>query len=229
MMIAGSVNASAYYTNQYGVEFSRREYNYISELFYKDYQEQITLDEYNKMKSLNLFNSVIEVKYDNNNNNISLMATEITQSGRTLRIGKSCNNGECLVSLVATWNLKPTLGSYDVIGFRTPNDAITAVNKASVKGDNYSYNSFTNEAVRFSNGFGHSVKLSSVSNLKVTTSMYCKQGVTVYGSYQHTIEKISKANSKLFTIGLGGYGNVFDFYGKAKNKYDETVGVYISL
>ena len=81
----------------------------------------------------------------------------------------------------------------------------------------------------FSNGFGHSVKISTVKNLKVSTSMYCRAGVTVYGAYEHTLSGISQANSKLFTIGPGGNGSVFNFYGKASSVYSNSPGVSISL
>ena len=43
------------------------------------------------------------------------------------------------------------------------------------------------------------------------------------------LENVSNATSKLYTIGLGGYGYVFHFYGNAYGKYDAAPGVYKTI
>ena len=227
-----TVYADSYYANNNGVEFTKDQYNYISSLYYDGYQDEMTIEEYDKIVSLNLFNQPIEAIYQSDSITNKLLngikSGTVTENGRTTKIVKSCST-ECLVVLTATWNIVPTVYSYDVIGFRISSGTINTIGKATVKGTGYSYTSNSSQAKSFSNGFGHSVKLSNVSNLKVSTSMYCSPGVTAYGSYQHAMSNITLANSKLYTIGAGGYGNVFIFYGNALNKYDDANGVSIFL
>lgn len=229
---APKVYASSYYVNDLGVEFTEQQYNYVTDMYYDGYQEEMTQDEFDKMDSLNLFNQPIQVIEEMNPIQIGLVnnpnGTSVTQNGRTTKLVKSCSS-ECLVTLTATWSMIPPVQSYDVIGFRVTSATINTVAKATVKGTGYSWTSPASDAQVSSNGFGHSVKLGGVSGMKVTTSMYCSTGGTVYGSYQHAMSSISLANSKLYTIGAGGYGYVFNFYGNASGKYDNAVGVYTSL
>ena len=47
----------------------------------------------------------------------------------------------------------------------------------------------------------------------------------IYASYQHATQYITKATSQLYTIGYGGDGGVFHFYGAASDVYDQMGGV----
>lgn len=225
-------HASSYYINDLGVEFTEAQYNYITDIYYDGYQDEMTQDEFDKIYDLDLFNQPIEIVEEiqpiQTGLGYGINSTSVTENGRTTRITKSCSS-ECLVTLTATWNAIPTVNSYDVIGFRLSSASINTVGKATINGSGYSVTYASSSAQQSSNGFGHSVKLGGVSGMKVTTFMYCSTGGNVYGSYQHAMSSITLANSKLYTIGAGGYGYVFNFYGNASGKYDNAVGVYTSL
>ena len=226
------VDASSYYTNELGVEFTEKQYNYVTDLFYDGYQKDMPQEEFDHILNSNLFEQPIVAKeiqpiqsYKVNNTK----GDTVFQNGRTTKIAKSCNSTECLVTLTATWSITPTVNSYDVIGFRPTSATITAIGTGKVTGNGYSVTYPASAAQQSGTGFGHSVLLGGVTNMKATTYMYCTPSGTVYGSYQHAMSNISLANSKKYTIGAGGYGYVFNFYGAAVGKYDNAVGVYCSL
>ncbi len=227
------VNASSYYVNDYGVEFTEKQYNYISNLFYDGYQNDMTQEEFDRILNANLFEQPIVVVEPfepiqiNIGNNIN--SESVYQNGRTTKIVKSCTSSECLVTVTATWSLTPTINSWDVIGFRLTSGTINNIGTAKVTGTGYAQSYPVSNAQQSGNGFGHSVLLGGVTNMKVSTFMYCTPGGTVYGSYQHAMSNVSNATSKLYTIGAGGYGYVFNFYGAAVGKYDNATGVYTSL
>lgn len=226
-----SVSASTFYVNANGVEFTRQQYEYITDLYYDGYQDTMTQNELDKMIDLNLFKQSIVSVEDNNmlsGNNYAINNSTVTQNGVTTKITKSCTT-ECLVVLKSTWALIPTINSYDVIGFRLSNASIDTINKATITGTNYSVTYQPSTAQQFNNGFGYSIKLGNVMGMKITTSMYTSTSGKVYGSYQHANSNVSLATSQLYTIGAGGYGNVFNFYGDALFKYNNAVGVDITL
>lgn len=226
------VSASSFYINTNEVEFTKQQYDYISNLYYDGYQDYMLQNDLDKMIELDLFNHPIVVVENgditNLNNQNFINGTSITQNGRTTKITKSCSS-ECLVVLTTTWSVIPTINSYDVIGFRLANASINSINTASIRGNNYSITYQPSEAQQFSNGFGYSVKLGNVSGMKITTSLYTSTTGTVYGSYQHAMSNVSLATSRLYTISSAGYGSVFSFYGNAIFKYDAAGGVSVLL
>lgn len=215
-----SVSASAFYVNTNGVEFTREQYEYISDLYYDGYQDTMNQIELDKMINLSLFGQpIVSVESDSiflPENNYVINGSTVTQNGVTTKITKSCTT-ECLVVLKATWSLIPTINSYDVIGFRLSNASIDTINKATITGTNYSVTYQPSSARQFSNGFGYSVKLGNAMGMKITTSMY-----TTTSGYQHANYNVSLATSQLYTISLAGYGN-------ALFKYNNAVGVDITL
>lgn len=226
-----SVSASTFYENANGVEFTREQYEYITNLYYDGYQNTMTQSELDKMINLNLFEQPIVSVEENNllpGNNYTINGSTVTQYGVTTKIIKSCST-ECLVVITSTWSLIPTINSYDVIGFRVVNGSINTVNKATITGTNYSLTYQPSSAQQFSNGFGYSVKLGNAFGMKITTSMYTTTSGTVFGSYQHANYNVSLATSQLYTISPAGYGNVFNFYGNAMFKYNNATGVDITL
>ena len=227
----GNVSASTYYTNTNGVNFTKEQYDFISKLYYDGYQDLMSEADLNKMITLDLFDKEITSKSVNDGlvSKSGLRSTSVYYGKRTLTISSVCTS-ECLVSLMAKWDVCPTIQSWDVIGFRTASGlVVNNVNMASVVGTGYSATYYTSDAQISSNGFGYSVKLGNAGNLKVTTSMYTEPIGIAYGSYQHAVENVSNATSKLYTIGLGGYGYVFHFYGNAYGKYDAAPGVYKTI
>ena len=212
------VKAETYYTNKSGVEFSKQEYDFITNMYYEGYQENMTLESLERIRDLNLVNMPIE----------KVSTPEVMplissyEKGRTLSMVKSCSS-QCLVALTATWNGTPTVKSYDVIGFLLDGTTVKLYDAVEVKGTNYS--KVYGVPQKFSNGFGFSVLIPNTTNIKILSSFYAEPKGRVYGSYQHAMKNISEANSKLYTIDLLGAGSVFDFYGAAKDVYDEATGL----
>ena len=225
-----NVSASSLYVNDYGVQFTNEQYDYITKMFYDGYQNTMTQDEFNRILNADLFNEKVTIVSNNEVSKIiETRSTQVTQNGRTTKIVKSCTSSECLVTITATWSLTPSINSWDVIGFRLTSGTINNIGTAKVTSPGYSISYPASYAQTSGNGFGHSVQLGGVPNMKVSTYMYCSVGGTAYGSYQHAMSNVSNATSKLYTIGAGGYGYVFNFYGAAVGKYDGATGVYISL
>ena len=231
-----SVSASTYYTNSKGVEFDKEQYDFISEIYYDGYQNEMSQADLDKLVSKGLVGVKVK-KYtlDSdgiiNDNSITPRSTSVYYAGRTLTISCGCTSTECLTTLTARWSGTPTVQSWDVIGFRTYNVTGRDPNAASITGTGYSQTYYVggSQYVSYNNGFGYSVKLGNANNLKITTSMYSNVGGTAYGSYQHAVEDVTLATSKLYTIGVGGYGSVFHFYGNAYGKYDGAPGVSDSV
>ena len=214
-----------YYTNQYGVNFTEQQYNFYSEMFFEGYQEFVTVADFNKALSTNIFNGTIEKtsviipSYEIGYNKGAI----VTEKGRTLSIGKSCDSTECFYSLTAVWNGIPNVTSYDILGSRIVGGSYTYISCGVATGLGYTYTECTPDTP--TGGFGYSLQIAPVVNLQVGTSFYTTTGATLYGSYQHAIQNVSLSTSKLYYINYMGYGGVFDFYGAAWGKYDGANGV----
>ena len=233
MIGTNSVSASTNYVNSNGVEFTNQQYEFITNMYYDGYQELMTQNDLDKMIELDLFNQPI-ISVESNNGlqfggSYMINGSTVTQNGVTTKITKACTT-QCLVTLKATWSLIPTTNSYDVIGFRLANNAtINNINIATITGNNYSVTYQPSSAQQFSNGFGYSAKLGNTLGMKITTSMYTSTSGTIYGSYQHATSNVTLATSQMYTISPSGFGNVFAFYGAALLKYNNAVGVDITL
>ena len=121
----------------------------------------------------------------------------------------------------------PYIKSYDVIGARVSNSNISSIRNAYVTGNNY-VKTYSDPQTS-NHGFGFSILLPNVSNIKVSVSFNTSKGGTAYGSYQHATSSTTNYVSKQYTIGSGGYGNVFNFIGNARTVYDNALGVDINL
>ena len=218
-----------FYTNSNGVSFTEKQYNYFTEMFWEGYQEYVSIEEFNKVNELDLFDKPItktQVSTDLfQNSGYGLKGTSVTQDGRTTTISKSCSS-QCFLSLVTVWNVNPYIKSWDVFGVRTNGTNVTTINSAIVTGAGYS-TSYSNPRW-LSNGFGYSVQLPNTTNLKATVSFYANTGGTIYATYQHAISNTTESTSKLYLISVGGYGGVFSFYGNAYGVYDGCSGVNIT-
>ena len=51
---------------------------------------------------------------------------------------------------------------------------------------------------------------------------------TVYGSYQHSVDDISLAKSKKYTISASGMGKVIKFNSSVASSYDDTPGLVVT-
>ncbi len=227
MFFANNVNAQEiYYQNDLGVTLSKQEYEFISNMYWEGYQEYLTLDDYNEFKNMNLFNQSID-KTTKIIEDIPLTrGASVTSNLRTLTISKSCSN-TCVVTLVNKWIGTPTIKSYDVFGVRVNGVSITNIRNVLVSGDNYA-RTYSNPVVH-NNGFGYSVLVPNVGNVRASLTFVTTTGGIVYGSYQHAMRNTTEAVSKQYTIGLGGYGNVFNFTGSAREIYENSPGVDIQV
>lgn len=227
MLFSNSVNAQEiFYQNDLGVTLSKQEYEFISNMYWEGYQEYLTLDDYNEFKSMNLFNRSVE-KVTKEIVDVSLMrGASVTSHLRTLTIAKSCSD-TCVISLVNKWIGTPTIKSYDVFGARVTGVSINNIKNALVTGDNYG-KSYSNPK-SYDNGFGYSVLVPNVGNVKASVTFFTTRSGTIYGSYQHAMRNTTEAVSKQYTIGLGGYGKVFNFTGSALDIYDNAPGVDIQV
>ncbi len=213
-----------YFTNENGVSLSEKEYNFFSELYWEGYQKSLTQEEYLQIRNMDLFDQEIEKK--SYTNYPITRGSSVTSNLRTLSITKVCNSS-CFNTLVVTWIGSPFVKSYDVIGVRLNGPSLLTIDNLRIYGDNYTQ-SYSNSK-KFDNGFGFSFQLPDTTNIQVSVSFTTTQSGTIYGSYQHAMSNTSLAVSNQYTIGVGGYGNVFQFVGTARNVYDNAPGVDISL
>lgn len=213
-----------FFTNSYGVEFNEKEYDYFSKMFYDGYQETITPDEFNQYEKHEMDASLVETKFASI---IQPYSTIISTSAKTLKISTS-GSSKKYVSVVATWKGSPSVRSYDLIGAYLSGVTLngTVTTKLTYSGGGY----FSTEMKTFNNGFGVSIELpKSGNNVVISQSFTTTTGGTIYASYQHAISNLSLSDSKKYSIGKNGYGNVFIFDSSIRNKYDGMSGVNISV
>lgn len=220
------VNASTdiYYTNHNNVNFTEKQYNFFSKMYFEGYQEYVTQEDFDLFSIEEMNPSLVETVYIEDR--CLSRGSFINDSNKTLKISKTSISNESNITILASWNNNPSVKSYDVIGARLVNTSLlnTPVTKVINSSGSKSYSVNVNS----NNGFGTSVLLSG-NNIKVTQTFRVKNGGTVYGSYQHAMSNISLANSKKYTISSSGYGSVFAFTGTATNVYDQMSGVSISV
>ncbi len=191
------VNAKEYYyENNNGVKLTEQEYNFYTEMYWEGYQEYISKNDYDYFKNMNIFEQKV-IKHTVNDTPLTRGAT-VTSHLRTLSISKACSE-KCVISLVNRWNGNPTIKSYDVIGVRLKNVSLVSKTGVLVTGTNYS--KMYNSSKDFDSGFGYSILVPNVDNIKATLTFTTTTGGTVYGSYQHaatnTTENISEQFSSI--------------------------------
>jgi len=217
-----------YYTNKNNVELTKEQYNFIVNQYNEDYVNEITKEEIDIYDDIDFTNEfTYKTIYDYED--VMPLATYVETPKKKLTISKSClNNGYCNIIVTAVWTNMPTVRSYDVIGARLSGTSLSDDVKTYLTTDTSTTSQ--KELQSFSNGFGVSVKLQTSTTKLVLTQIYkVKEQGYVYASYQHSQHTVSLSTSKKYNIDSIGYGNVFDFYGTAKNKYDNSPGVYILL
>lgn len=219
-----NVNASTvYYTNDNNVNFTERQYDFFTEMYFDGYQEYMTQEDFDYFELEMMNPDLVESEYISD---IITRATSVNDGTKTLKISKSSTNEISNVSIVTTWNTNPNVKSYDVIGARL--SSVSLKDTPTTKLINSKGTSNYSVSVSSNNGFGTSVPLSG-NNMKVTQTFKVSNGGTVYASYQHAKTAISLANSKRYTISANGYGGVFAFTGLAISTYDKMNGVSISV
>lgn len=223
-----------YFENSQGIKFTKNEYEIIGKIYGTDYLERMTQEDYNWLIDLKINNNDIEVNsnYDYNHGTDIMPFEEIhSTANKKITIVKSCDTNKCMILVTTKWLSSPKVRSYDVIGTRFSNTSLYNDSiETKVQSDlgTERFNS-SNNIVRYTNGFGVSVKLPTSNNLIISQKFYVNKSGKVYASYQHATKSISLSTSKLYTITSSGYGKVFSFYGNALNVYDQMGGVDINI
>ena len=226
-----------YYTNSAGVDFTRAEYDYYTEMFWEGFQENVTQDMLDTINYYGFVGQPIEkVSFDdieesmfNSNNEPRGLVHETT--AKRLSMGKSCANSYCSIVVTLNWKKQPNVKSYDVIGALLYG-ALNLVGEPDTWLGYSGGTLFYGDEYYVGGGFGTSVKLRNSTTYMQIGQSYIVSGTgTLYASYQHATSNITKATSQLYTVGYGGYGGVFHFYGAASGKFDQMGGVnsYISV
>ncbi len=219
------------YVNSNGVELTEKELHFVNEFYGEDFFETMTHEDYVWISDLDINNRDVEIKTisDYSLNNGMMKSPSYSTNSKKLSISKACSSNVCTIITNLNWFTNPTIRSYDLIGVRfyntSLNNNIVTTKVTSSKGTEYSSNN------KFlANGFGTSVKLpTDATNISVQQKLFTQPGGIVYASYQHAVRDISLQTSLNYTMGVGGYGNVFLFYGGVDNYYDAMGGVNIDL
>lgn len=232
--IAKNVYAEeAYYTNPYGVEFTREEYEFLTTFYNPKHPEIMTREMYDQFIEDDLMNSEVEIITYNEpqlpllNPGIGPNSTSHSTSYKTVQIGRGCFPTLCTITIQNTWHVSPSVRSWDNIGAYL--DGVSLISHD----DTYVYStSGTNhfEYLNTTNGLGNSVELPSTGeNIIISMDFKVTRGGTVYGSYQHAMQTTTLANSQNYTLDYLGYGGVFLYYGTAIGIYDGMNGVDIDV
>lgn len=215
------------YTTAKGINLTKEEYTFLKTFYWEGYPDIMTEEQYEKFKNSDLLTRelrVKSVKIPTGNSKSSSHSTTY----KTLSIAAACNTSNCDVTINCSWTYDPAIRSYDVIG--------AYLSGVSYVGHIWTYVASTNGSSSYSNiktawnGYGNSVKLPDTgSSIVVNTNFTTTRGGVIYGSYQHAMSNTTLAVSKKYTFSLGGYGNVFSFYGAAAGVYDGMAGVDLSV
>lgn len=228
------VNADEiYYTNSNGVSMTEEQYDFIGDVYYDGYQDIITPAEFNRYQTYGYFGSTITkvvldeddlVQMEQPN---QIMGTVHETTAKRLQLVKICGSYTCGIGTTLTWKGDPKKKSWDVIGALLYNN-LTLVGDVTTT---LAYSGGTllyGDEYYVGGGFGTSVKLqNSTTNMQISQSFDVYGNGIVYASYQHATANITKVTSQLYTVGFGGYGGVFHFYGAATNVYDQMGGVNV--
>ena len=218
-----------YYTNENGVAFTKEAYDFFSRFVYEGYQKYVTQDEFNEYieAGIDFENATIEKvglcsNPTGNNRDIPYFDT----ISRRIEMSKTCGI-LCRVNCTVTWHGTPIVQAYDVIGayLTGPTRLSTPTTIVSSSADSTN----TEALVYDTDGFGAVIAVHDASDMVISQSFTYSGHGLIFMSHQHATSNISLANAQLFTIGLSGYGNVFNFYGAATNVYDQMNGVYLTV
>lgn len=227
-----TAKAESYYTNEYGVSFTKEEYNFFSKMYYEGYQETMTPEERAKYPESNLdINKIETVSYTDYSfdpNRITTKGNYHETQAKILQM--NIYTGEIsTVSITATWKYSPNVRSYDIIGAYLSN--VTMIGSPLSKVVSTNGTVYPSSTISSSLGFGAVIKLpTNGDNIRVNTTFEITGSGTVFGSYQHAKSTISLANARSFSISYSGLGNVFYFSNmNIRAKYDAMQGVSVNV
>lgn len=216
-----------YYANSNGVEFTKDEYDFISDFYFEGYQEYMTMDNYLRLKSDDIMSKEIN-KVVMDNDGIQLFGESSYQSASKKIVMSYACGTTCHVSTVVSWLTVANVRSYDLIGAYSPtSNALKFVDAyMTYSGNvvNYTENNIS------TNGISATIKLPSTdAKYNFVLDFTVSSGAKVYASYQHAKKSISLANSRKYTFSSSGYGGVFKFDSSVSDYYDGMGGVSATI
>lgn len=182
---------------------------------------------------------------DNNSNLVETNSIdeEVTYQTtyKTIYMHVSTLNGVDTFYMRNRWEKMPANRSFDVFAMRWTNANNISIRTYNGTQDYRTLNSTqeieyaqtSNNFQTFTNGISLSQNLVNNSTYHVQTvkvEVNCTGETTLYGTYQHAQGDVTLAQSKLFTIGAGGMGNVIYWGTNELNAiYDNTAGVNLNF
>lgn len=226
-LFVGNVSATElnFYTNENGVSFTEKEYNFLSDFYFDGYQDYMTTEDYEKFVTSNIMEGEIKtITLDDSLNSRSL---EYETKMKQLKVSSSCAN-DCIVATTLIWKAIPAVKSYDLIGAYFDNTSLAdGPSTYLLSGTTYVSPSYT---LYHSNGISASIKIPNTNNsMKVVQQFNVKKSGSINVSYQHARKSISLTNSKKYKLSRSGYGGVFDFNESISNYYDAMGGITLNL
>lgn len=225
-----NVNAKeSFYINQYGVSFSKDEYNFLSDFYFNGYQDYMKSENYSEFIKSNIINTTIKTSIQTEYGNVNMLSLESFHetSSKSLKVSSACST-VCAISIVAEWKKSPTIRSYDVIGAYIKNIKMSISPSTTLYYDSGTItSSYTKNSA---NGFGTSIKLpNSGGNIKVVQTFITEPSGIIYASYQHAKKNSTLAKSQKYSISRNGYGGVFLFESSVEKYYDGMSGVFLEI
>lgn len=224
------VKADTFYTNQYGVEFSKVEYNFISKFYFEGYQDYMTKTNYQEFIDSNIINGYVIVQevYDYDFNGLVPYTTDLHETAsKVLKLSSSCSN-YCDITVILNWKKKPTTMSYDLIGSYFENTNMIQLLSANLYYENKSLPSIENTFRN--NGISSTFKIPNTNELITIVQKYrFNKSGKIYVSYQHAKNNVTLAQSRKYSFTNSGYGGVFGFDSSVASKYDGMKGLSINL
>lgn len=229
LMPCVKVNADTYFVNQNGVSLTEKEYEFISNFYFDGYQNYMTLKDYNDFIDSNVMKGEIKItEYDDSKNLIAPYSTSSHETAsKILKLSSSCLDN-CTISLSLTWKKIPTTKSYDLIGAYMENTSLVSLKQSKMYYGSNSVSSVENN-IKY-NGLSSTFKIPNTSEAISFLQVYTveKRG-KVYASYQHAKNSVSLAESRRYSFGKSGYGNVFVFDSAIASRYDGMQGLNVAL
>lgn len=189
--------------------------------------------------SFNVINIPVQVRYlsvDDRYDSVQTTMKKISMS--MYSVAPSAKK----VSITCEWLSLPITRTYDVIAFRVDQPATFYL--PEYEEDVYGYQYYDGDVIKyhagceniktFSNGIGISMNIvNSVStSLKMEFATNIGSGadpLTVYGTYQHSVDDITLHTSQRYSLSASGMGGVLKFNSSSvANHFDNTPGLCVT-
>ncbi len=228
--ISVDVNAEAFYTNKNGVEFTEREYSFISNFYFEGYQDYMTISDYEEFKDSNIINGNVNIqeKYDYDYNTLIPYTSSFHETpSKILKLSSSCSS-DCTINVTVTWKKIPSTKSYDLIGAYFENTSLNQIISSKMYYGGNTASPIENNLK--SNGVSSTFKIPSTSKaISISQTYKVSKGGRLYVSYQHAKNSVSLVESRKYEFSRNGYGNVFKFDPSVISKYDAMQGLKLDL